>query len=79
MGANINNGVLFDMSGFNSVEYYAHRRVAVVGTGSRWSDVYHYLDQYDVTVVGGRILEVGVGGLTLGSGCLPISAPSKIV
>ncbi|KAI1194519.1 putative FAD-binding oxidoreductase [Nemania serpens] len=68
MGANINNGVLFDMSGFDSVEYHAHRRVAVVGTGSRWSDVYNHLDQYDVTVVGGRILQVGVGGLTLGSG-----------
>ncbi|KAI0117947.1 putative FAD-binding oxidoreductase [Nemania sp. FL0031] len=68
LGANINDGVLFDMSGFNSVEYHAGQGVAVVGTGLRWGDVYHYLDQYNVTVVGGRILQVGVGGLTLGSG-----------
>ncbi|RYC59539.1 hypothetical protein CHU98_g6678 [Xylaria longipes] len=68
LGANINDGVLFDMSSFNSVEYHAQRGVAVVGTGMRWGDVYHYLDQYNVTVVGGRILQVGVGGLTLGSG-----------
>ncbi|KAI0428671.1 putative FAD-binding oxidoreductase [Xylaria sp. FL1042] len=68
LGANINNGVLFDMSGFNSVEYRAHLGVAVVGTGLRWGDVYRHLDQYNVTVVGGRILQVGVGGLTLGSG-----------
>ncbi|KAI0451744.1 putative FAD-binding oxidoreductase [Xylaria acuta] len=68
LGANINDGVLFDMSSFNSIEYHAQRDVAVVGTGMRWGDVYRYLDQYNVTVVGGRILEVGVGGLTLGSG-----------
>ncbi|KAI0439915.1 putative FAD-binding oxidoreductase [Xylaria telfairii] len=68
LGANINDGVLFDMSSFNSVEYHAQQGVAVVGTGLRWGDVYHYLDQYNVTVVGGRILQVGVGGLTLGSG-----------
>ncbi|KAI1350195.1 putative FAD-binding oxidoreductase [Xylaria sp. FL0043] len=68
LGANINDGVLFDMSGFNSVRYDAQQGVAVVGTGMRWGDVYRHLDQYNVTVVGGRILEVGVGGLTLGSG-----------
>ncbi|KAI0906327.1 putative FAD-binding oxidoreductase [Ustulina deusta] len=68
LGANINDGVLFDMSGFNSVEYDAQLGVAVVGTGMRWGDVYRHLDQYNVTVVGGRILQVGVGGFTLGSG-----------
>ncbi|KAI0517438.1 putative FAD-binding oxidoreductase [Xylaria bambusicola] len=68
LGANINDGVLFDMSGFNSVQYNARLGVAVVGTGMRWGDVYRHLDQYNVTVVGGRILGVGVGGLTLGSG-----------
>ncbi|KAI1368143.1 putative FAD-binding oxidoreductase [Xylaria arbuscula] len=68
LGANINDGVLFDMSGFNSVEYDARLGVAVVSTGMRWGDVYRHLDQYNVTVVGGRILQVGVGGLTLGSG-----------
>ncbi|KAI8624750.1 putative FAD-binding oxidoreductase [Xylariaceae sp. FL1651] len=68
LGANINEGVLFDMSGFNTVDYDAENGVAIVGTGMRWGDVYRYLDQYNVTVVGGRILEVGVGGLTLGSG-----------
>jgi hypothetical protein len=37
-----------------------------VGSGNRWKDVYTYLDQYAVTVVGGRVFDVGVGGLTLG-------------
>ncbi|KAI1499597.1 putative FAD-binding oxidoreductase [Biscogniauxia marginata] len=68
LGANINDGVLVDMSKFNTVEYDAARKVAVVGSGLRWGEVYHQLDQYNVTVVGGRILDVGVGGLALGSG-----------
>jgi FAD/FMN-containing dehydrogenase len=60
------------MSGFNKVEYDAGNKVAVVGTGMRWGEVYRSLDQYNVTVVGGRILDVGVGGLLLGSMCLLI-------
>ncbi|KAJ8130695.1 hypothetical protein O1611_g2930 [Lasiodiplodia mahajangana] len=61
------------------VEYHAGQGVAVVGTGLRWGDVYHYLDQYNVTVVGGRILQVGVGGLTLGSKSLPTPNSITIV
>ncbi|KAI0598823.1 putative FAD-binding oxidoreductase [Biscogniauxia sp. FL1348] len=68
LGANINDGVLVDMSKFNAVEYDVSRNVAVVGSGLRWGEVYRQLDQYNVTVVGGRILDVGVGGLALGSG-----------
>ncbi|KAI1329093.1 putative FAD-binding oxidoreductase [Xylariaceae sp. FL0255] len=68
LAANINDGVLFDMSGFSAVDYQPSQGVAVVGTGLRWGDVYDQLDKDNVTVVGGRILEVGVGGLTLGSG-----------
>ncbi|KAI0145106.1 putative FAD-binding oxidoreductase [Xylariaceae sp. FL1272] len=66
--ANINDGVLFDMSGFNMIEYQEENDVAVVGTGLRWGEVYSHLDSYNVTVVGGRIVDVGVGGLALGSG-----------
>ncbi|KAI0470908.1 putative FAD-binding oxidoreductase [Xylariaceae sp. FL0804] len=67
-GANIDDGVLVDMSSFDAVEYDAAASVAVVGSGLRWADVYSALDPYNVTVVGGRIVDVGVGGLTLGSG-----------
>ncbi|CAJ2510340.1 Uu.00g050430.m01.CDS01 [Anthostomella pinea] len=69
LGANIDEGgVLIDMSNFNTVEYHANSSVAVVGSGLRWGEVYTQLDPYNVTVVGGRILDVGVGGLILGSG-----------
>ncbi|KAI1390546.1 putative FAD-binding oxidoreductase [Hypoxylon trugodes] len=66
--ANINGGVLIDLANFNTVEYNADQQVAVVGSGLRWKEVYTSLDQYNVTVVGGRVLDVGVGGLTLGGG-----------
>ena len=66
LGANINNGVLIDMSMFNGVTYDAAKNVVVVGSGQRWANVYNHLDPYNVTVVGGRVLEVGVAGLTLG-------------
>ncbi|KAF2744280.1 putative FAD-binding oxidoreductase [Sporormia fimetaria CBS 119925] len=66
--ANINNGVLIDLAGFDQVEYDAARKRATIGTGLRWGKVYEELDKFGVTVVGGRVLDVGVGGLTLGSG-----------
>ena len=67
--ANINNGVLIDMSQFNQVVYDSVRSLATIGAGQQWENVYSQLDQFNVTVVGGRVLDVGVGGLILGSGC----------
>ncbi|EMR69151.1 putative fad binding domain protein [Eutypa lata UCREL1] len=66
--ANIDNGVLIDMSGFNGIEYDAESNVVMIGAGLRWDAVYSQLEQYNVTVVGGRVLDVGVGGLILGGG-----------
>ncbi|KAL8751799.1 MAG: hypothetical protein Q9199_006180 [Rusavskia elegans] len=66
--ANIDNGVLIDMSCFNHTQYFPHKNVATVGAGGRWLGVYKELDRYNVTVVGGRVVDVGVGGLILGCG-----------
>lgn len=66
LAGNINDGILIDMSSFKGVSYDAVNHVAKVGTGQIWRDVYTQLDRYNVTVVGGRVLEVGVGGLILG-------------
>ncbi|KAF2788462.1 putative FAD-binding oxidoreductase [Melanomma pulvis-pyrius CBS 109.77] len=68
LAANSNDGVLIDLSGLNQTFYDAASQVVTIGAGLRWQDVYHYLDQFKVTVVGGRVLDVGVGGLLLGSG-----------
>lgn len=66
LAANIDTGVLIDLSALNQIVYHADRGVVEVGTGLKWSHVYAYLDGYNVTVVGGRDLDVGVGGLILG-------------
>ncbi|KAI4218277.1 MAG: hypothetical protein L6R36_009037, partial [Xanthoria steineri] len=66
--ANIDNGVLIDMSSFNHTQYLPDKNEAIVGAGGRWLGVYNELDRYNVTAVGGRVVDVGVGGLILGCG-----------
>lgn len=67
--ANINNGVLISTEMLNKqVSYNPAANSASFGTGLRWDAVYSALDPYNVTLVGGRVMTVGVGGLTLGGG-----------
>lgn len=62
------------MSKFNNTYYDATNNRVQIGAGMKWTDVYQSLDRYNVTVVGGRVLDVGVGGLILGgNSILPIS------
>ncbi|KAL8746678.1 MAG: hypothetical protein Q9190_001332 [Brigantiaea leucoxantha] len=79
LAANINNGILIDLSRFNHVHYDATKSLVTVGSGSRWEDLYSAIDPYNVTVVGGRVLDVGVGGLTLGCGLSYLSDLSGLV
>lgn len=66
--SNIDAGVLISLGNFASVSYDAGTQLATVGPGARWGAVYTELDKYQRTMVGGRVMDVGVGGLTLGSG-----------
>lgn len=50
----------------NQVTVDASLGIASLGPGGRWGDVYEALDPYGVSVIGGRIPHVGVGGLILG-------------
>lgn len=74
--ANIDDGVLIDLSALSNIEYHAGRSGVVIGSGNRWGDVYRHLDPYAVTVVGGRVLDVGVGGVVLGCKLIPYSTCS---
>ena len=67
LAANIDDGVLIDLSKFNQAIYDAPNSLVKVGAGMRWGEVHQVLDPHNVTVVGGRVLNVGVGGLVLGS------------
>lgn len=66
--ANIDNGVTVDLSRLNSVTLSSDRGVAHVGAGTRWIQVYQKLDPLNLTVVGGRVAGIGVGGFLTGGG-----------
>lgn len=66
--SNIAGGVTIDLAGLNEVTVNKDRKTVSVGPGNRWVDVYRQLEKENLTVVGGRIADVGVGGLTLGGG-----------
>lgn len=65
--ANIDNGVLIDLAALNEVSYDAASNTVKVGAGNTWGTVYNALNTYNVTAVGARDLNVGVGGFLLQS------------
>ncbi|KAH8816925.1 hypothetical protein F5884DRAFT_748400 [Xylogone sp. PMI_703] len=67
-GSNINGGVTIDLVNMNEVSVNAARNVTSLGPGNRWFDVYSKLEPMGLSVVGGRVADIGVGGLTLGGG-----------
>lgn len=50
----------------NQVTFDEQTNTVSVGPGNKWEDVMGVLDGTGVTVVGGRIGNVGVGGYLLG-------------
>ncbi|CZR63992.1 related to FAD dependent oxidoreductase [Phialocephala subalpina] len=66
--SSIDGGPLINLKGLNEVVYDAATGTAKVGPGNRWTDVVKALEPDGVTVVGGRIGHVGVGGYILGGG-----------
>ncbi|KAJ3284087.1 hypothetical protein HK104_010106 [Borealophlyctis nickersoniae] len=73
VGASSTTGVLISMDRMNTVTNVKDGK-ADVGPGGRWGQVYAELDQYGVSVIGGRMAPVGVGGLLLGGGISYLSA-----
>ncbi|EEP78254.1 predicted protein [Uncinocarpus reesii 1704] len=72
--SNIEDGIVIDLRGFNEVELSRDKKIAVVGSGAKWAEVYQFLDQHKLTVIGGRDPHVGVGGLTVGGGISFVSS-----
>jgi len=44
------------------------QKTAYIQPGNQWSEVYGVLEKKGISVIGGRVSEIGVGGLTLGGG-----------
>ena len=54
--ASTSNGVLIAMDNFNSnqIGKFQNQQIAKIGSGQRWIDVYTWLEQYNLMVIGGR-------------------------
>lgn len=59
-------GILLDLGEINQVILNDDKSIASIGTGSTWGAVYGILEEFNLTVAGGRSADVGVGGLLLG-------------
>ncbi|KAG4434577.1 hypothetical protein IFR05_009933 [Cadophora sp. M221] len=65
-GSTAEGGIVLDLHLLNGLEISGDAETAYVGTGNRWGAVYEFLKPWNVTVVGGRVGDVGVGGFLLG-------------
>ncbi|KAF1914540.1 hypothetical protein BDU57DRAFT_519588 [Ampelomyces quisqualis] len=67
-GSNIMGGVTINFEGMTKISVSRDKKTVSFQPGHTWYDIYTALEKYNVTVVGGRVASVGVGGLTLGGG-----------
>jgi FAD binding domain len=65
-GSNIQDGVTIDLVNLNQIQVSKDLKTTSIGPGNRWVDVYSKLQAMNLTVIGGRVSDIGVGGLTLG-------------
>ncbi|KAJ5722135.1 hypothetical protein N7488_000170 [Penicillium malachiteum] len=66
--SNIQSGMTIDLTNLNEITVQSDRTQTAVGAGNIWYDVYTTLQPMGLTVIGGRVSAIGVGGLTLGGG-----------
>ncbi|KAF2103683.1 FAD-binding domain-containing protein [Rhizodiscina lignyota] len=66
--ANIQGGITVDMGSMNSLQLSEDRKIVSLGSGGIWSEIYPVLDKYNLTVMGGRVPGIGVGGFSTGGG-----------
>ena len=64
--ASVQGGPLISTSALTEVTFDKASNTVAVGPGNKWEDVHTALDSTGVTVVGGRIGNVGVGGYLVG-------------
>ncbi|KAL8907981.1 MAG: hypothetical protein Q9171_005643 [Xanthocarpia ochracea] len=66
--ANIQPGITVDMRVMNILQLSADQKIVGIGGGALWDQIYPQLVPYNLTVMGGRIPGIGVGGFATGGG-----------
>jgi FAD/FMN-containing dehydrogenase len=64
--SNAEGGVTIDLVRLNEIKLSIDKKSVVIGAGLRWAEVYRALEVEGLTVLGGRVATVGVGGILLG-------------
>lgn len=64
--ANVDGGITVDMRLMNSVVLSKDQKIAHLGAGAVFSDIYPQLVPYNLTVMGGRVPGIGAGGFVTG-------------
>jgi FAD/FMN-containing dehydrogenase len=64
--SNAEGGVTIDLVRLDQIKLSADKKSVVLGAGLRWATVYRTLEADGLTVLGGRVATVGVGGIMLG-------------
>ncbi|KAF4947628.1 hypothetical protein FSARC_13930 [Fusarium sarcochroum] len=61
-------GITISFANLKAVTLSKDKKIASIEPGNVWGDVYARLAQSDLTVIGGRLYNIGVGGLVTGGG-----------
>jgi FAD/FMN-containing dehydrogenase len=64
--SSVDGGVLIDLARLNAVDIAEDEQSVTIGGGCTWVDVYRAVEAEGLSVVGGRVDHVGVGGLLTG-------------
>jgi FAD/FMN-containing dehydrogenase len=67
-GSNIDGGITISFENMNKITLSKDKKTVSFQPGNTWLKVYDTLQKDNVTIIGGRVASVGVGGLTLGGG-----------
>ncbi|KAG5791191.1 hypothetical protein H9Q69_009758 [Fusarium xylarioides] len=66
--SSMEGGITISFANLKGVSLSKDKKIASIEPGNIWGPVYEQLTKSDVSVVGGRLYNIGVGGLTTGGG-----------
>ncbi|GKT52327.1 FAD-dependent monooxygenase yanF [Colletotrichum spaethianum] len=70
-------GITISFVNMKGISLSADKKVASIQPGNIWGDVYEELTKSDLTVIGGRLYNIGVGGLTTGASTVGLVTMSR--